>query len=435
MIINRNKLRHQQLKDINSLIARLSKSHFYSQYFSRNQIDFTPLSKVEEINQFPFTTKKDLLKTSPWERSLQKQENIVRCHATSGTTDDPLIILYSRKDIEQWSFLTERILLSNGVSAKDKVQISFGYGLFTGGLGFHYGVERLGAMVIPMSTGNTLKQIKMMHHLKASVLLCTPSYANYLAEHIIEHQIKNLSLKKIICGGERLNSNFKKKIEQKLNVLLYENYGLTEMYGPGVAFETEKSALLNSQNEIQKKAQYLYINEDHFLPEIVNPLSGEILKDGEEGELVLTCLKTDATPLIRYRTGDITHLLPIKKGNNPYSEFPFRCIAKISHRSDDLIILKGVNFYPQQIEDVLKEWKEISSIYEIHLVTENHKDMLQLHLEKKSCGENLKIKIAQKIQQIISLKPMIVLHSPNTLKRFEGKRKIIYDQREGVSEL
>lgn len=443
---NKNSLQQTQFQLLKKIIEeQLPKSSFYNSQLKKYFNDIPRFEKLKDLEKFPLTTKKDLLSCSPYD--LLTEQNSIRCHATSGSTGKPLILFYNQKDIDNWSLITARVLSAAGVKKGDKVQISFGYGLFTGGMGFHYGAEKLGAFVIPVGTGNTNKQIELMQKLKTNVLLATPSYANYLAEYIVKNKIKDLSLKKVICGGEPTSKKIKQNVENKLQVNFYENYGLTEMYGPGVAFEIEELARQNKENEIE----YLYLNEDYFYPEIIDPKTEKVLPYGEEGELVLTSLQRSAMPIFRYRTGDITHIKVDEeidkkinqknifknlKSNNleiSTSNLPFCKIAKIKSRCDDMIIVKGVNFYPNQIESVLCDYPKISPIYEIHLLEVNGKDEIHIHLEidneQKKDFQNLQQDLAKKIQLVISLQVKIIFHSPYTLKRTEGKRKIVFDER------
>lgn len=426
---NRILLKKIQLEQLRFFFCQqLPKSKFYSSQFAKhfeNKFssieDLQDLENLEDLEKFPFTTKQDLL-TSSFE-DLLVEKNSIRCHATSGTTTRPLMMFYNQKDIQHWTLLTSRVLAAVGVKSGDRIQISFGYGLFTGGMGFHYGAESLGALVIPMGVGNTKKQIELMQKLKTNVLLATPSYANYLAEYIVSNNIQNLSLEKIICGGEPSSKKLRKNIMDKLQVNFYENYGLTEMYGPGVAFETEQVANEN----IYREQEYLYLNEDYFYPEIIDLKSQKKLSNGQEGELVLTSLQKDAMPIFRYRTGDITH---IKKKEGLDLEIPFCLIAKPKFRCDDMLIVKGVNFYPYQIENILTHYSAISPVYEIHLNHQNFKERIKIYLEVSSnLTESQKDKLQKEIFQAISLHVEFLFHAPNTLKRTEGKRKVVYDDR------
>ena len=429
-------LKKNQLKDFNHLLASkvplipFYQKLFSEKYFTKDFQNIPPLTSLAEVEQIPFTTKADILAANHSDLLAIPQKAIVRCHATSGTsTNTPLVMFYSQKDIANWQALIARVLTAVEVSSEDIVQISFGYGMFTGGLGFHYAAEKLGCLVVPSSAGgagSTQKQIETMISLGTTVLICTPSYANYLGEYIFQNNIKKIKLKKVICGGERTDYNLKKNIEKNLSVKVYVNYGLTEMYGPGVAFESSFSKKFK-----KNRTSYLYINEDFFFAEIIDSVTGKTVKDGEEGELVLTSLRKEAMPLIRYRTGDITHFFVEAEYNNSnrLAETSLLMMAEPSRRVDDMKIIRGVNFYPRQIEQVLVSFDEINPIYEIHLTSSQGKEEVTLELESTDLSENLKQQISQKIKEKVNISARINLHPLKTLERSKSKRKIVYDQR------
>ena len=409
-IKNKNDLIIIQNSHLNSFLTKITKAPYYRDQFKK--IKLPSNLSIENIHELPFTSKNDLKEAYPDKLFAVDKAEIVRYHATSGTTSTPVLAAYTEKDISNWASLTQRVLQAGGVTRQDVVQISFGYGLFTGGLGFHYGAEKLGAAVVPTAIGNTERQIKLMMDLGTTTLLCTPSYANYLSEIICgDNQIKGkLNLNKIFCGGERWSEPLRTALQNSLGVRAYDNYGLTELCGPGVAFEDQEQ-------------DGLYISEDHFYPEIIDPDSGKIINTGEEGELVLTSFQKEGMPLLRYRTGDITRFIPHN------SIIPFRKIARIKARTDDMIILKGVNFYPKQIEDLISAFPELSSQYEIHLSSKNNKEHLKIRIESFKQSLEIGNKLSSKCQNLIGLKPEIELLVTGSLERKEGKTKRVFDLR------
>ena len=416
-------VRDYQGKALKKLLPKLTKTSFYrnklKKWLEKNHQSNKSIH-LSNLPTLPFTHKSDLKDAYPYGLLAVAKEKILRYHATSGTTSTPIISSYTKKDIDDWGVLTARVLSAVGTTKKDVVQIAFGYGLFTGGLGFHYGASKLGAAVLPTGVGNTQRQIQLMKDLGTTTLVCTPSYAFYLSEFIHSQGLnKNtFSLERILCGGECWSEALRTHIQKSFGVNVYDNYGLTELYGPGVAFET-------------KNQKGLYINEDYFYPEIVDPVSGKNLLEGQEGELVLTSLKKEAMPILRYRTGDLTKLLPPSKGSN----IPFRRLERIKARIDDMIILKGVNFYPKQIEDIIDSFPSLTPHYEIHIQTNAGKDILIIKIEAKfiskepSANKKLAAKITSICRNSIGLSPTIELVLIGKLKRYEGKRVKIFDER------
>ena len=412
---------HQQ-QTLISLFSKLAKIPLYQKklkrWWNKNYKLKEPID-LSILSTLPFTYKSDLQDAYPHGLLTIPKEKISQYHATSGTTSTPLLVSYTKRDIVDWSFLTARVLGVLGVTKEDVIQVAFGYGLFTGGLGFHYGASKLESTVLPTGTGNTQRQIKLMADLGVTTLVCTPSYAFYLSEFI--HSLKSdrkISLKRILCGGERWSETLRTHIQKFFGARAYDNYGLTELYGPGVAFET-------------KDQNGLYISEDYFYPEIIDPISGKILPEGKEGELVLTSLKKEAMPILRYRTGDMTRLLPPLKNVN----IPFRRLERIKARIDDMIILKGVNFYPKQIEDIIDSFPDLAPHHEIHIKTKDGKDQLIIKIETKSLykgssiHKKLKADIISSCQNGIGLKPLVELIPVGRLKRYEGKKVRIFDER------
>lgn len=384
--------------------------------------DIEKIKSADELKKLPFTLKTDLVNNYPFGIFLQPLNKIIRIHASSGTTGKPIIAGYTKNDIKIWSELMARVFCAAGISKNDIAQNAYGYGLFTGGLGFHYGAEKLGITIIPMSTGFTERQLTMMQDIGATVLLCTPSYALFLSEEINKKitDRANIKLKKGIFGAEPWSNELRKKIENSLKIDAYDIYGLSEIIGPGVAYEC-----------IYKDG--LHINEDNFFPEIINPRTGEVLKDGETGELVLTSLNREAMPLIRFRTKDITKLT---RGKCRCGR-TFVRMDKIKGRTDDMIILKGVNVFPSQIESILFKLEYLEPIYLIELYTENLLDKMNVILEPKeeifnggeSRVDEITKEISHKIHELIGIRAKITAVPPGTIERSQGKAKRINDLR------
>ncbi len=391
----------------------------------KNPKDIEKIKTIGDISNFPFTSKIDLVNNYPFGLFSCPLSDIIRIHASSGTTGKPIIAGYTKGDVKVWSELMARVLCAAGIGKNDIGQNAYGYGLFTGGLGFHYGAEKLGMTIIPMSTGFTERQLTMMQDIGATVLFCTPSYALFLSEEInknIQDRSK-IKLKKGIFGAEPWSNELRKTIENSLNIDAYDIYGLSEIMGPGVAFEC-----------VYKNG--LHINEDNFFPEIINPKTGEVLKDGETGELVITNLNREAMPLIRFRTKDITKLTHerCKCGRT------FVRMDKIKGRTDDMIILKGVNVFPSQIESVLFQYEYLEPVYLIELYTDNFLDKINIVIEPKkeifNIGES-KIneiinEISHKIYELIGIRAKITPVPPKTLERSQGKAKRINDLRKKI---
>ena len=347
---------------------------------------------------------------------------IIRIHASSGTTGRPTVVGYSRRDIDVWSEVMARTLTSAGVGKNDFIQIAYGYGLFTGGLGAHYGGEKIGASVIPISGGNTRRQLQLMQDFGSTVLACTPSYAAYLAEAIEESGIKreDLKLKFGIFGAEPWTDNMRRNIEQKLNIKATDIYGLSEVIGPGVSFECHCQ-------------RGLHINEDHFIPEIIDPETLKVLPDGELGELVFTTVTKEGLPLIRYRTRDLSRL------NRETCECGRTLVrmTKCTGRSDDMLIIRGVNLFPSQIESVLLEMSEATPHYLLVVDRINNLDTLELHVEVEDRFYNdqiselqaLRKKIEHQVLSATGLSVSVKLVEPKTIERSEGKAKRVIDKR------
>ena len=379
---------------------------------------------IEDIDKLPFTTKDDLRDTYPCGLFAVPRSEVVRIHASSGTTGKATVVGYTRRDIENWEECVARILTMANIGSSDTVQVSYGYGLFTGGLGAHYGAEFLGATVVPLSTGNTKKQLTMMRDLGVTAICCTPSYLMYLAEAIEEQGILNdLVLKSAICGAEPWTENMRREIERRLHIDAHDIYGLSEVMGPGVAGDC-------------KFHTGLHINEDHFFAEIVSTDTLKGVPDGETGELVFTTLTKEALPLIRYRTKDLTSITHEKCECG-------RTTARLSRfkgRSDDMLIIRGVNVFPSQVEAALLDVSEVSPNYLMIVDRVDNLDTLEVQVEVDERFfsdeikelENLTKKITHVLQQALLIVPKVKLVEPRTLQRSEGKAVRVIDKRKLV---
>lgn len=377
------------------------------------------IKTLSDVQYLPYTTKEDLQAQYPFGAMAQPQENISRIQGSSGTHGKPTIVGYTKKDLDNWTDLVARIIVAAGVTKEDVAQIAFGYGLFTGAFGLHQGLERVGAMVVPLSSGNTERQLMLMKDLHTTVLVATPSYAVYLAEQIEERNLKEkLKLRIGLLGSEPCSLEMKNLIEQKSGLFVTDNYGMSELLGPGVAGE----CMLRCG---------LHMAEDHFLPEIINPTTLERLPEGENGELVVTTLTKEGLPLIRYRTGDLTaiHYEPCTCGRTHAR------IDKIKARTDDMLVVKGINLFPSQIENAISGLEQLSPHYILTLYREGAMDQLELKIELASEGldgeevEKLRIRISNRIRFMIGLRMRIKLLPPKALERFSGKAKRVVDLR------
>lgn len=380
------------------------------------------IKSIKDISKLPFTNKTDLRDNYPFGMFTVPMSEIVRVHASSGTTGKPTVVGYTRNDLQMWSEAVTRSLAMAGVHKNDIVQIAYGYGLFTGGLGMHYGTENLGATVIPISGGNTQKQIQLMQDFGTSVIACTPSYALFLAEVMKEMGVEpeSLNLRIGIFGAEPWSENMRKEIETKLKIKAIDIYGLSEIVGPGVSCECEFQA-------------GMHINEDHFVPEIIHPETLEPLPHGEIGELVFTTITKEGIPIIRYRTRDLTRLIYDK----------CRCgrtlvrMEKCMGRSDDMLIIRGVNVFPSQIESVLLEMSETEPHYLLVIEREGTLDVVSLMVEVQEQFfsdeikqlETLRKKITDNIQSILGISIRVKLVEPKTIERTAGKAKRVIDNR------
>ena len=417
-------LRALQLQRLQQKVCEVyERVPFYKQAFDRAGIKPEDIRSLDDLRYLPFTTKIDLRDHYPFGLLAIPLEDVVRIHASSGTTGKPTTVAYSRNDIMIWAEVAARTLAAGGTTRKDIVQNAYGYGLFTGGLGIHYGAELIGATVVPVSGGNTKRQIMLIQDFGTTVLTCTPSYSLYLAEVAEEMgvDLRKTKLRVGFFGAEPWSERMRGEIEAKLPIKAIDIYGLSEIIGPGVATEC-----------IYQDG--LHIFEDHFLPEVIDPETGEPLPYGEKGELVITTLTKEALPLIRYRTRDITRLNPE----------PCRCgrtsvrMEKISGRTDDMLIIRGVNVFPSQIETVLLQLDGIEPHYQIIVDREHNLDSLEIWVEVSPAVfsdeirrlEGLERKVAQEIESTLGINAKVKLVEPRSIQRSEGKSKRVIDRRE-----
>jgi phenylacetate-CoA ligase len=394
----------------------------YKKLFAAKKIKPSSIGSLEDIKKLPFTTKMDLRDGFPFGMFAVPQSEIVEIHTSSGTTGTPIVVGYTRADIDLWGEVMARCLTMAGASKETIIQNGYGYGLFTGGLGVHYGAQKIGATVVPISAGNTKRQIDIMCDLGTTLITCTPSYALFLADSAAEAGlIKKIKLKAGLFGAEMWTEKMRDEIESRFKLMALNVYGLTEIIGPGVA------------NECEHK-NGLHIFEDHFYPEVISPDTLETLPDGEKGELVLTTLTRQGTPMIRFRTRDITalHREPCKCGRTIIR------MERITGRSDDMIKIRGVLIFPSQIEKALLEVKGVEPHYQIVITRPQHMDEMEVQVEisKKMFSdeirhiEDLRKTIERHIEKAINLRVKVSLVEPKSLPRSEGKAKRVIDKRE-----
>jgi phenylacetate-CoA ligase len=415
--------RRMQGERLRKLVERVYHSvPFYRQ--KMQEMDLTPrdITSIDDIVRLPFTTKQDLRDNYPYDLFAVPLSEIVRLHASSGTTGKPTVVGYTRRDLAVWSEMTARALSAFGADRHDIVSVGYGYGLFTGGLGLHYGVEHMGGTVIPTSSGNTAKHIQLMHDFGATALACTPSYALYLADALRDSGMprEEFRLRIGIFGAEPWTENMRREIEAKLGINAYNIYGLSEVMGPGVSYECE-----------YKNGSH--IGDDHFYPEIISPDTLEPLPYGEQGELVFTTLTKEGIPLLRYRTKDLCTLDPT----------PCECgrtavrMSRIVGRSDDMLIIRGVNLFPSQVESVILEMEEFEPHYMLIVDRVNNLDTLEVQVEVRDGFYSdeinrmieLRKKIASRLHSVLGLAADIRLVEPGTIRRSEGKAQRVIDKR------
>jgi len=419
----REELGQLQLERLQATLNRAYKNvTCYRNKFNEQGIVPEDIQSLSDLARLPFTTKEDLRLNYPYGMFAVPLREVVRIHSSSGTTGKPTVVGYTKNDIKTWSNLVARFMVAAGVSHDDVVQIAFGYGMFTGAFGLHYGAETLGASVIPMSAGNTEKQIMIMQDYKTTTLVCTPSYAITLADRMERMGIdpKGLSLKVGLFGGEPWSEAMRREIESRLSISATDNYGLSEVIGPGVAGECRHKC-------------GMHIFEDCFIPEIIDPDTGMTLPPGSVGELVLTSLTKEAFPMIRYRTRDITSL--------DYS--PCACgrtlvrMKKTMGRSDDMLIIKGVNVFPSQIEEVLLAIEGCEPHYQLVIDGKGAMDILEVHIEviESIFFDEMKMqwafleKIEKRIESVLGVGVTVKLVEPNSIPRHEGKAARVIDSR------
>lgn len=420
----REKLCEVQLERLKSTVRRVyDKVPYYRTKFKEAGLEPADIKSLDDLALLPFTTKEDLRDNYPFGLFAVPLNQIVRVHASSGTTGKPTVVGYTREDIDSWAETAARSLGSVNTTPEDVVQVSYGYGLFTGGLGLHYGAERIGATVVPTSAGNTKRQIMLMQDFATTVLCCTPSYALYIAEVLRESGIPrdSLRLRAGVFGAEPWSDNMRREIEDKLKIDAVDIYGLSEVIGPGVACEC-----LNKDG--------LHICEDHFIPEIIDPETGRVLPPGQYGELVFTTITKQGFPVIRYRTRDITKLYdaPCPCGRTHVR------MARITGRTDDMLIIRGVNVFPTQIESVLLSIGDTEPHYLLVVDRERALDTLEVWVEvsedlfrdEVKGLEQLERLIHDEIESVLGISVKVKLVEPKTIQRSEGKAKRVWDKRD-----
>jgi len=416
-------LRELQLERLKVTVERVFYNvPHYRRAFQEKGLEPSDIKSLDDLSKLPFTTKDDLRENYPFGMFAVPMSEVVRLHSSSGTTGKPTVVGYTRRDIEVWAELMARALVCGGATRNDIIQNAYGYGLFTGGLGVHYGAERLGASVIPISGGNTRRQVMIMKDFGTTVLTCTPSYALHIAEVMEEMGVspEELKLRCGIFGAEPWSENMRKEIERRLKISAVDIYGLSEVIGPGVAIECQEK-------------NGLHIFGDHFLAEVIDPATGEVLPPGQMGELVLTSLTKEAFPVIRYRTRDITAILP---GECPCGRTGVR-IARITGRTDDMLIIRGVNVFPSQVESVLLQIGGTEPHYQLIVDREGSLDTLEVQVEvseslfsdKVRGLEELERKLRLELESTLGINVKVTLVEPKTIARSEGKAKRVIDRR------
>lgn len=421
-IASLDSLRQHQLDRLRwSLKHAYENVPLYRRRFEEAQVHPDDLHSLDDLARFPFTGKSDLRDHYPYGMFAVPQHEIVRLHASSGTTGKPTVVGYTQGDIDTWASVMARSIRAAGGRKGDRVHIAYGYGLFTGGLGAHYGAERLGCTVIPMSGGQTEKQVQLIRDLQPDIIMVTPSYMLNLADEIERQGVDphELRLRLGIFGAEPWTAELRRVVEERLGIVALDIYGLSEIMGPGVAMECAET----------KDGPTVW--EDHFYPEIIDPVSGTVLPDGEYGELVFTSLSKEALPMIRYRTRDLTRLLP-------GTARPMRRIDKITGRSDDMLIIRGVNVFPTQIEEQVLKAGILAEVYELHLSRQGNLDSIEVHVELRhelqhlAATEQAQIaqELARQIKTHVGISSRVLLQPCHSLKRSEGKACHVYDCRQ-----
>jgi phenylacetate-CoA ligase len=416
-------LRKLQLERMRAILARAyDKVALFRQRMESRKLTPDSLRSLDDVALLPFTTKMDLRDTYPFGLFASPLREVVRVHVSSGTTGKPIVVAYTKQDVEVWTSVMVRSFAACGLHEGDIIQNAYGYGLFTGGLGAHYGLESLGATVIPISGGNTERQLMLMKDFGATAICCTPTYFLHLIDRASQlgMDMKALPLRAGVFGAEPWTDSMRRHIESATNIKAYDIYGLSEIIGPGVAIECACH-------------EGLHIFEDHFYPEIIDPETGKVLPDGQEGELVLTTMSKWAMPMIRYRTRDITALVP---GTCSCGR-TLRRMRRIGRRSDDMMIIRGVNVYPSQIEAVLLEVEGTLPHYQILLTREHGLDQVEVQVEvtaqvfsdRVGALEALQEKLCDTIERVVGIRMKTTLVEPQTIQRSEGKAKRVIDKR------
>ncbi|WP_027856918.1 phenylacetate--CoA ligase PaaK [Marinobacterium jannaschii] len=419
-----DRLRAIQLERMhNSLRHAYNNVPHYKASFDEAGVHPEELTSLDDLAKFPFTVKQDLRDNYPFGMFAVPQKEVVRIHASSGTTGQPTVVGYTHNDIEMWADVVARSIRAAGGHSGDKIHIAYGYGLFTGGLGAHYGAEKLGCTVIPMSGGQTEKQVQLIRDFDPDIIMVTPSYMLNLADEMDRQGLdpKKLALRAGIFGAEPWTGTMREELENRLGIEALDIYGLSEVIGPGVGMECIET----------KDGPTIW--EDLFYPEIIDPMTGKVLPDGEYGELVFTSLTKEALPIIRYRTRDLTRLLP-------GTARPMRRIDRITGRSDDMLILRGVNVFPTQIEEQILRVRQMSPHYELHLYREGHLDrmdvLVELRPECLDCSDfsearqaELARELSHHIKSVVGISTQVRIAEPGSLARSEGKAARVKDMR------
>lgn len=421
--MSRDEMRNVQSERLVETVKRIYHNvPFYRDKMQKKGLEPGDIKGIEDLSKLPFTNKQDLRDTYPYGMFAVPMREVVRIHASSGTTGRKTVVGYTRRDLDTWAEIMARTLTCAQADNHSFIQIAFGYGLFTGGFGVHYGAERIGASVIPISGGNTKRQVQIMKDFGTTVIACTPSYALYLAETMEEMGIdkSELQLKTGVFGAEPWTAKVRNEIEARLGIEAFDIYGLSEVIGPGVAAEcSHKSGL--------------HIQEDHFIPEIINPQTEEVLPMGEKGELVFSCITKEGLPLLRYRTHDISTL----------NDDPCACgrttvrMNKVTGRTDDMLIIRGVNVFPSQVESVLLEFGEAAPHYKMIVDRVDNLDRLEIRIEMTQAMfsdevkriEDLERKMKKEIESVLGINAKVKLVEPKSIERTDGKAQRVIDKR------
>ena len=419
--LSRDGIEKLQMERLRKTLNHCLNSPFYRKRFAEHKLRPEDIKTLDDLRKIPFTTKNDLRENYPFGMAAVPLEETVRLHSSSGTTGNPTVVLHTQRDLDQWAEAVARCLYMVGLRKSDVFQNSSGYGMFTGGLGFQYGAERLGMLTVPAAAGNTLRQIKFITDFKTTALHAIPSYASRLYEVMLQQGIdpRDTKLQTLLIGAEPHSEAQRKRIEEMLGVKAYNSFGMSEMCGPGVAFECPE------QNG-------LHIWEDYYIVEIIDPDTLEPVAEGETGEMVLTTINREAMPLLRYRTRDLTRILP---GKCPCGRNHIR-LDRMKGRSDDMIILKGVNIFPIQVETILMKFKELSSSYLIVLDTVNNNDEMSVEVELEELFtddyaklQGLTKEITRQLKDELLVTPKVKLVKKDSLPKSEGKAVRVKDLR------